>query len=95
MDNLLFDWDKEKIAHIAEYGVAPEEAEEVILGNPLDIDFDVVDSEERWSYVGEANDGRIPWTTITIRDKRMRVVTAFEPDKQWKVFYLEEKAGPQ
>jgi len=25
----------------------------------------------------------------------MREVTAFEPDKQWRIFYLEETAGLQ
>ena len=90
-----FDWDEENIGHIAKHNVAPEEAEEVILGDPLDIGFDVIGGEERWSYLGETNDGRILRTTITLRGKRMRVVTAFEPEKHWKVFYLEETAGLQ
>jgi len=90
-----FDWDEENIGHIAKHNVLPEEAEEVILGDPLDIGFDVVDGEERWSYLGETNDGRILRIAITLRDKRMRVITAFEPEKYWKVFYLEEKAGQQ
>ena len=93
MDNSLFEWDDANILHIAEHSVEPEEAEEVILGDPLDIEFSVVDGEERWSYLGETNDGRIMWVTITLRGKRMRVVTAFEPEKHWKVLYLEEKAG--
>jgi uncharacterized protein len=95
MDKSLFDWDDANISHIAEHDVTPEEAEEVIVGDPLDIGFDVVDGEERWSYLGETNDGRILWTTITLRGQRMRVVTAFEPERHWKVFYLEEKAGLQ
>jgi uncharacterized protein len=95
VDNSLFDWGDENIEHIAKHNVAPEEAEEVILGDPLDIGFDLVDGEERWSYLGETNDGRILWVTITLRGKRMRVVTAFEPEKHWKVFYLDEKAGLQ
>ena len=95
MDASIFDWDSANVGHIAKHSVAPEEAEEVILGDPLDIGFDVVEGEERWSYLGETNDGRILWITITLRVKRMRVVTAFEPEKQWKVFYLEEKGGLQ
>jgi uncharacterized DUF497 family protein len=95
METSQFDWDIENIGHIAKHNVAPEETEVVILGDSLDIAFDVVDGEERWSYLGETNDGRILWVTITLRGKRMRVVTAFEPDKQWKVFYLEETAGLQ
>lgn len=93
MDNSLFEWDDANIPHIAEHSVEPEEAEEIILGDPLDIEFDIVDGEERWSYVGETTDGRILWVTIALRGKRMRVVTAFEPEKYWKVFYLEERKG--
>ena len=95
MDHSLFDWDRGNVDHIAEHEVVPEEGEEVILGDSLDIGFDIVDGEERWSYLGETNDGRILWITVTLRGKRMRVVTAFEPEKHWKVFYLEETAGLQ
>lgn len=93
MDHSLFDWDGANIDHIAEHDVTPEEAEEAMLGDPLDIGFDIVDDEERWSYIGETNDGRILRIAITVRGRRMRVVTAFEPEKYWKVFYLEEKEG--
>jgi hypothetical protein len=47
MNEALFDWDSANIGHIAEHDVAPEEAEEVILRNPLDIGLEVVDGEER------------------------------------------------
>jgi uncharacterized protein len=90
-----FDWDNSNTQHIAEHNVAPEEAEEVVLGDSLDIGFNVVDGEERWSYLGETNDGRILWVAITLRGKRMRVVTAFEPERHWKAFYLEKMAGLQ
>jgi hypothetical protein len=34
----MFDWDEANIRHIAEHGVLPSEAEEVILRSPLDLD---------------------------------------------------------
>jgi hypothetical protein len=95
MDDGLFDWDDANILHLAEHDVVPEEAEEVILGDPLDIGLEVVDGEERSSHVGETNEGRILRVVITFRGERMRVVTAFEPDKQWKIFYLVQRAGRQ
>jgi uncharacterized DUF497 family protein len=67
MDNSLFDWDDANIAHIAEHDVAPEEAEEIILRDPLDIGLEVVNGEERSSHVGETNEGRILWVVITFR----------------------------
>jgi uncharacterized DUF497 family protein len=95
MNGELFDWDDANIGHIAEHDVTPEEAEEVILGDPLDIGLEVVDGEKRSSHLGETNEERILWLVITFRGERMRVVTAFEPDRQWKIFYLEQRAGMQ
>ena len=93
MDKFNFEWDSANVAHIAEHGVKPEEAEEVLLGDPIDFGFEVIDGEERWGYIGETNEGRILRVVITLRGERMRVVTAFEPEKHWIVFYLEQKAG--
>ena len=95
MNNALFDWDSANIGHIAEHDVIPEEAEEVILGDPFDIGLEVVDGEERSSQLGETKEGRILRVVLTFRGQRMRVVTAFEPGKQWKTFYLEQRAGVQ
>jgi len=95
MDDGLFDWDDANILHLAEHDVAPEEVEEIILGDPLDIGLEVVDGEERSSHIGETNEGRILRVVITFRGERMRVVTAFEPGKQWKIFYFEQRAGWQ
>ena len=66
----LFDWDDANIRHVAEHDVTPEEAEEVILGDPLMLGFDVVDGEDRWAHIGETNEGRILRVVITIRGRR-------------------------
>jgi len=95
MNNSLFDWDSANIMHIAEHDVTPEEAEEAILGEPLDVGFDVVNGEERWPYLGETNEGRILRVVITMRGERIRVLTAFEPSRFQKNLYLERKAGLQ
>ncbi len=93
MDNSLFDWDDANIAHLAEHDVAPEEAEEALLGDPLDVGFDVVNGEERWPYLGETNGGRIVRVVIAMRGEKTRVLTAFEPSRYQKRLYLERKAG--
>jgi uncharacterized DUF497 family protein len=90
---LQFDWDSANIGHIAEHDVTSEEAEEVLLGEPLDVGFDVVNGEERWSYLGETNEGRILRVVITMRGERIRVLTAFEPSRYQTNFYLAWKAG--
>lgn len=95
MDDELFDWDDANILHLAGHNISPEEAEEAILGDPIDIGFDVVHGEERSSSIGETAEGRILHVVIAFRGERMRVVTAFEAEKQWRMFYLEEKARRQ
>ena len=40
MNDELFDWDSANIRHIAEHDISPEEAEEVIQGDPLEMDFE-------------------------------------------------------
>jgi uncharacterized protein len=94
-DKNLFDWDDANVAHIAEHGVVPEEAEEVLLGDPLDVGFDVVHSEERWTYLGETSIGRIVNVVITLRGEKIRVVTAYEAERKDKLLHLKTKAGQQ
>ena len=93
MSDLLFDWDAANIAHIAEHEASPEEAEQTMLGEPLDVGFDVVNGEERWSYLGETNEGLILRVFITMRGERIRVLTAFEPSRYQKRIYLERREG--
>lgn len=96
MDNLNFDWDDSNIAHIAKHDVTPEEAEETILAEPVEYDFDPGEQgEPRWTYLGETATGRILFVVITIRDQKVRIVTALEPIKRVKVLYLKWKAEQQ
>ncbi len=41
----FFDWDEANIGHIAEHGVTPSEAEEVIGNQPLDLDYELREGE--------------------------------------------------
>lgn len=96
MNDALFDWDDANILHVAEHGIAPEEAEQVLLGDPLEFDFDTsTEGEDRWSYIGETASGDVLQVVITIREERVRVVTAFEPTRQDKMIYLTFNAGLQ
>jgi uncharacterized protein len=95
MNDALFDWDGANIDHITKHEITPEEAEEVILGDPLDVGFDVVNGEERWSYLGETKEARILRVLITMRGEKIRVLTAFEPSRYQRNFFLERKAGLQ
>ncbi len=96
MNDELFDWDDANIRHVADHDVTPEEAEEVILVDPLEMGFDrSVLGEDRWSYIGETAQARVLQVVITMRGERIRVFTAFEPTRRDKLSYLEYKAAQQ
>lgn len=96
MDDEQFVWDDANIGHIAKHEVSPEEAEEAILGNPMEFGFDKsVLGEDRWSYLGETAEGRILYVVISMRGERIRVATAFEPIMRFKLLYLRFKAEQQ
>jgi uncharacterized protein len=95
MDNLNFDWDDANILHLAEHDVTPEEAEEIVLADSMEMDFDVVNGEERWSYVGETGDSHILRVVFTMRRERVRVITAYEPSPLQRRIFLQWKAEKQ
>jgi uncharacterized DUF497 family protein len=86
-----FDWDEANIGHVARHRVRPEEAEQVILDDPVDLGTEIVEGEERHLNLGATERGRILLVATTWREQRVRVVTAFEPIKQLIQFYYEER----
>jgi hypothetical protein len=50
-----FDWDERNIGHIARHGVKPEEAEQALLNDPIDVAYEVIDGEERWTSATRAS----------------------------------------
>jgi uncharacterized DUF497 family protein len=96
MDLELFDWDDANILHLAEHNVTPEEAEEVTLGDPLEMGFDKSEpGENRWSYIGETLRGKVFQVVITMRGERIRIVTAFRPTTRDEISYLEYRTEQQ
>ncbi len=89
----IFDWDETNEGHIARHGVAPEEAEEVILGDPLDIEMQATNAangEERLLLLGETAKGRILQLVTTWRGRKVRVISAWDAPRQLKLYYLAE-----
>ena len=48
-----FDWDEANRGHIAQHGVTPDEAEQVIANRPVDTKVQLRGGEERYLQVGE------------------------------------------
>jgi uncharacterized DUF497 family protein len=87
-----FIWDNANRAHLARHGVSPEEAEQVIQNEPLDLDFQVVDGEIRNPQIGETDAGRILTVISTEHGDDERVVTAWDATKTDKAVYLQYRS---
>ncbi len=85
---MFFDWDEFNIAHIARHGVKPHEAEEVVTNEPIDLAVKIRNGEERTEQVGETVTGRILQVVTTIRNSRIRVVTALPLRSRWHAWYF-------
>lgn len=87
----MFDWNNSNINHIAKHGVNPVEAEQVILNEPIDLEYQRRGEESRTVQVGETNRGRILVVVTTWRNGLIRVVTAFPAKKPLRDVYAAQK----
>lgn len=86
-----FEWDEHNRAHIARHKVRPEEAEQVVLNDPLDVEVQLQNGEERIVQIGETRRGRILVVVTTWRREKTRVVTAFSANKQLRELYARSR----
>lgn len=86
-----FDWDAGNTRHLAAHHVTPAEFEQVLGNDPLDLDYEVVSGEERYRSVGVTNEGRFLLTVWTIRDGKVRAVTAFPAGMSNRRAFLEKR----
>jgi uncharacterized DUF497 family protein len=88
-----FDWDEANISHIALHDVTPEEAEQVVANNPVEILEQFVGDERRFLQVGVTNELRCLGLVTTWRGVRLRVVTAYAAPRYLRRIYETERRG--
>jgi uncharacterized DUF497 family protein len=88
---LGFDWDDANTDHLARHKVTTAEFEEAIRNDPVLFDYDNVDGEERWSGLGSTDALRVLVLAFTIRERRIRAVTAFDASKKRAQEFWEQK----
>jgi uncharacterized DUF497 family protein len=84
---MRFDWDNGNTGHLTKHKVSPEEAEQVIENNPLDLTRRIVNGEERVLHLGETAVGRVLVVVATERDGLIRVVTAYPAKRAMRKIY--------
>lgn len=79
-----FEWDKGNLEHIKKHKVNFKECEGVFSNKPLLISEDKKHSEieERFEVLGITNQGRLIFLVFTIRNNRIRVVSARNQNKK-------------
>lgn len=87
----MFDWDEANLDHIARHGVSREEAEQVILNDPVDGWRQHQDGEERFMQIGVTNAMRVLVVIVTWRGDLVRVVSAFPAPPGLRSFYAAER----
>jgi len=91
VEDLDLDWDESNIEHIGRHGIAPREVLEVFLNEAMDLDYETVNGEERWTSLGHSNRLRVLVVVWTMRGELIRPVTAFEAGKRLAEDYVNEK----
>jgi uncharacterized DUF497 family protein len=87
----MFDWNHSNIHHIAQHGITPSEAEQVILNDPIDLEFQQRGEESRIAQIGETDQGRNLVVDTPLRSGLTRVVTAFPAKRRLRAVYAAQK----
>lgn len=89
-----FDWDKGNIdKNWTKHEVLFWECEEVFANRPLLIQADekhFLDDEKRFYVLGRTNEGRFLFEVFTIRNFKIRVISARSMSKKEKDIYLKQ-----
>jgi uncharacterized DUF497 family protein len=91
---LEFDWDKHNEGHLAKHSISRLDAEDVLSGNHILIEYQVEENEQRWIAVGAARNGRILNIVFAIRGEAIRPITGWAADKETAELFLKQW-GPE
>src|SRR5271156_987128 len=93
MASFQFDWDEQNIGHFANHQISPVEAEQVIRNRPIDLRSELRNGEERVVQIGETDASRILVVVSTMREQKVRVVTAWPAKERLRRFFETQKGN--
>ena len=86
-----FDWDAENARHLKRHGVTPDEFEQLITGDPVYLEYQAGNDEERYKVLGATVVGRILIAIWTRREGKVRAVTAYGASRVYQKLYWENR----
>jgi uncharacterized DUF497 family protein len=85
-----FDWDRCNEQHLAKHGITRSDAEDVLSGSHILLEYQTEGDEQRWVAVGAIRVGRISSIVFAIREGAMRPITGWPADKETADLYVKE-----
>jgi uncharacterized DUF497 family protein len=85
-----FDWDEQNERHLANHGISRSDAEDVLSGNHILLEYQMEGNEQRWVAVGATRTGRKLDIVFAVRGEAMRPITGWAADKEAADLYLEQ-----
>jgi uncharacterized DUF497 family protein len=81
-ESLEFDWDEHNERHLAKHGISRLDAEDILSGDHILLEYQTQGDEERWVAVGITRAGRILNVVFAVRDDAVRPITGWVADKE-------------
>ncbi|MFZ0798047.1 MAG: BrnT family toxin [Terriglobales bacterium] len=85
-----FDWDEQNEKHLSNHSISRSEAEDVLSGNHVLLEYQMEGGEQRWVAAGATRTGRILNIVFAVRGEAVRPITGWVADKETARVYLEE-----
>ncbi len=89
-EGIAFNWDEENKKHLDAHRVSGCEIRKGADNDPIDLNFKLIDNEERYRSVGLTNGGRLLSVAWTVRNGKVRAITAFPASVSDRKAFLEK-----
>ena len=85
-----FDWDVHNLKHLAKHGISRLDAENVLSGNHILLEYQMEGDEERWIALGATRTGRVLEIVFAVRGRAIRPITGWVASKEMYDVYAKE-----
>jgi uncharacterized DUF497 family protein len=86
-----FDWDAENTRHLKRHRVTTNEFEDLMNGDPVYLEYQGREAEERYKVLGITKAGRVLVGIWTPREGKVRAVTAYAASRTYRELYWETR----
>lgn len=91
VSGIEFDWDARNTRHLKRHRVTPSEFEELMAGEPVYLEYQTRQGEERYKVLGATKDGRIVIAVWMLRAGKVRTITAYHANRVHQKLYGETR----